>query len=70
MNKKERKAWKKLKGDNEYTNRYINMLKCGGSKDSLDLLKDVDVNLETTKPVEDAFKYFEEKLQSLEDLLN
>lgn len=59
-----------LKGDNEYTNRYINMLKCGGSKDSLDLLKDVDVNLETTKPVEDAFKYFEEKLQSLEDLLN
>lgn len=59
-----------LKGDNEYTNRYINMLKCGGSKDSLDLLKDVDVNLETTKPVEDAFKYFEEKLQALEDLLN
>ena len=59
-----------LKGDKEYTNRYINMLKCGGSKDSLDLLKDVDVNLETTKPVEDAFKYFEEKLQSLEDLLN
>ena len=46
------------------------MLKCGGSKDSLDLLKDVDVNLETTKPVEDAFKYFEEKLQALEDLLN
>lgn len=59
-----------LKGDKEYTNRYINMLKCGGSKDSLDLLKDVDVNLETTKPVEDAFKYFEEKLQALEDLLN
>ena len=59
-----------LKRDKEYTNRYINMLKCGGSKDSLDLLKDVDVNLETTKPVEDAFKYFEEKLQALEDLLN
>lgn len=58
-----------LSGDEKYKKRYIDMLKLGGSKDSLDLLRTVDVDLETDKPVKDAFKYFEEKLDELEKLL-
>lgn len=58
-----------LAGDEEYKKRYIEMLKLGGSKDSLDLLRTVDVDLETDKPVKDAFRYFEEKLDELEELL-
>ncbi len=59
-----------LSGDEEYKKRYIEMLKLGGSKDSLDILRTVDVDLETDKPVKDAFNYFEEKLAELETLLD
>lgn len=59
-----------LSGDEEYKKRYIEMLKLGGSKDSLDLLRSVDVDLETDIPVKEAFKYFEEKLLELEKLIN
>lgn len=59
-----------LSGDEEYKRRYIEMLKLGGSKDSLDLLRSVDVDLETDKPVKDAFKYFEDKIIELENLID
>ncbi len=59
-----------LSGDEEYKKRYIEMLKLGGSKDPLELLRLVDVDLETDKPVKDAFKYFEEKIIELENLVN
>lgn len=59
-----------LSGDEEYKKRYIEMLKLGGSKDPLELLRLADVDLETDKPVKDAFKYFEEKIIELENLVN
>ncbi len=52
-----------------YKEKYINMLKCGGSKDSLDLLRNVGVDLETPKPVEDAFLYYKEKIEELKELI-
>ncbi len=62
-------ATKILSGKSGYVNRYIDMLKQGGAKDSLDLLRSVDVDLETEEPVNDAFLYFEKKLNELEELL-
>lgn len=58
-----------LQGDTNYQEKFVTMLKEGGSKDALDLLREVDVDLETAKPVEDAFSYFAEKLAQLEALV-
>ncbi len=58
-----------LKNDKEYIEKYLEMLSLGGSKDSLELLKMVGVDLETNTPVQEAFNYFEEKLNELENLL-
>lgn len=58
-----------LKGDEEYKEKYINMLKCGGSKDSLDLLRSVGVDLETSTPVDNAFLYYKNKIEELKELL-
>ncbi len=63
-------ANKILNDKGEYTKKYIDMLKAGGSKDSLDLLRSVDVDLETKDPVEDAIKYFENKINELESIVN
>lgn len=54
----------------EYIKKYIDMLKSGGSKDSLDLLRSVEVDLETQEPVEYALKYFEDKITELENIVN
>ena len=51
-----------------YKEKYIDMLKQGCAKKSIDLLKMVEVDLETKKPYETAVKYFEEKMQELENL--
>ncbi len=53
-----------------YVEKYINMLKLGGSKDSLDILRSVDVDLETDTPVKEALKYYEKKIIQLEEILN
>ena len=53
-----------------YVEKYLNMLSLGGSKDSLDLLKMVDVDLETKDPVQNAFDYFGKKIDELEKLLS
>ena len=58
-----------LKGDEGYKEKYINMLKCGGSKDSLDLLRSVGVDLETSTPVDNAFLYYKNKIEELKELL-
>ena len=62
-------ANKILNNENEYVDKYLNMLSLGGSKDSLDLLRLVDVDLESSTSVQNAFKYFEEKINQLEELL-
>ncbi len=52
-----------------YIDRYKEMLSLGGSKDSLTLLKMVDVDLEKEETYRVAFKYFEDKLNELENLV-
>ena len=49
--------------------KYLNMLSLGGSKDSLTLLKMVDVDLEKEETYEQAFKYFEKNLKQLKNLI-
>ncbi len=53
-----------------YVEKYINMLSMGGSKDSLSLLRSVDVDLEKEETYEDAFKYFENKLNEMKALID
>ena len=59
-----------LAGKEGYVQKYINMLSKGGSKDSLSLLRMVDVDLEKEETYEIAFKYFEKKLNELKNILN
>ena len=51
-----------------YKEKYIDMLKQGCMKKSIDLLKMVDVDLETEKPYEITLQYFKEKMRQLESL--
>lgn len=62
-------ASKILSGEEGYVQRYINMLSQGGSKDSLSLLKSVDVDLEKPETYEEAFKYFAKNLNELKNLI-
>ncbi len=62
-------ASKILSGEEGYVDRYINMLSQGGSKDSLTLLKMVDVDLEKEETYEKAFEYFRKNLEELKNLL-
>lgn len=62
-------ASKILSGEEGYVEKYINMLSQGGSKDSLSLLKSVDVDLEKEETYEEAFKYFEKNLNELKKLI-
>ena len=62
-------ASKILSEEPGYIEKYINMLSMGGSKDSLSLLKMVDVDLEKEETYEEAFKYFEKNLEELKKLI-
>ncbi len=62
-------ASKILSGEKGYVEKYINMLSQGGAKDSLTLLKSVDVDLEKEETYNIAFKYFEKNLNELKSLL-
>lgn len=62
-------ATKILSGEEGYVERYINMLSQGGAKDSLSLLRSVDVDLEKEETYEQAFKYFEKNLNELKNLI-
>lgn len=62
-------ARKILAKEEGYVERYIEMLKKGGSIKSLDLLRTVDVDLESKAPVENAFAYYKEKLDELEKII-
>ena len=56
-------ASKILKGEPGFVEKYIDMLKQGCSKKSIELLKMVDVDLESTKPYEDAIQFYNEKIE-------
>ncbi len=58
-----------LKQEPGFTEKYIEMLKQGCSKKSIELLKMVEVDLETSKPYEDAIHFYDEKRQELEHLI-
>lgn len=62
-------AQKILSNEKGYVERYLNMLKKGGSEKSLDLLRSVDVDLETKTPIENAFKYYNDKIDELEEII-
>lgn len=62
-------ASKILSGEEGYVEKYINMLSQGGAKDSLSLLRMVDVDLEKEETYEKAFKYFEKNLKELKNLI-
>ncbi len=62
-------ASKILSGEEGYVERYINMLSLGGSKDSLALLRMVDVDLEKEETYEIAFKYFQKNLNELKNIV-
>ena len=54
-----------LKKEDGALERYLNFLKSGCSKDPLDILHDAGVQLESGKPVVEALKVFESKLEEL-----
>ena len=62
-------ASKILKGEPGYVEKYKKMLRLGGSKGSLELLKMVDVDLEKEETYEIAFNYFKDKLEELKKLI-
>ena len=58
-----------IKNGIPYIEKYMNMLKQGRSKKSIDLLKMVDVGLETKEVYEDAINFYDEKIKELEELI-
>lgn len=49
--------------------KYLNFLQSGCSKYSLDLLADAGVNLREKEPIQNALKFFAERLKELEELI-
>ena len=62
-------ANKILSGEPGYVEKYKNMLSLGRTKDSIELLKMVDVDLENAETYRLAFKYYEDSLNKLKELL-
>lgn len=50
--------------------RYIEFLKSGSSDYPIEVLKKAGVDMTSSKPIEDACKVFEEKLNEMENLLS
>jgi len=61
-------ASKILSGEEGYVDKYKEMLKQGCTKKSIELLKMVDVDLETKKPYEDAIEFYKNKIEELKKL--
>lgn len=58
-----------LAKENGFVEKYIEMLKQGGSKKSLELLKMVEIDLEKSKPYEDAILFYQTKIEELKKIL-
>ena len=58
-----------IKQGEPYVKRYIEMLKQGCSKKSIELLKMVDVDLESKETYKDAIKFYKQKTEELEKLI-
>lgn len=53
-----------------FIEKYIEMLKQGKTKKSIELLKMVDIDMEDTKCYEEAIKFYESKINELEEYVN
>ena len=62
-------ATKILKQGESFVRKYIEMLKQGCSKKSIDLLKMVDVDLESKEVYKDAINFYHEKMEKLKELI-
>ncbi len=62
-------ATKILKQGEPFVRKYIEMLKQGCSKKSIDLLKMVDVDLESREVYNDAINFYHEKMEELKELI-
>ena len=58
-----------LDGDEETKEKYLEFLSSGGNNYPLEILKKVDVDMTTSKPVEEALSMFEDKLNELKELI-
>lgn len=58
-----------LKGNEEASKAYLELLKSGGSKYPLELLKEAGVDMTTKVPVEKALAMFEDKLSELKNII-
>ena len=63
-------ASKILSGEEGYVDKYKEMLKQGCNLKSIDLLKMVDVDLESKKPYEDAIEFFKKNMEELKAIKN
>lgn len=62
-------ATKILNKEPNFVEKYISMLKQGCSKKSIDLLKMVDVDLESNNTYKEAINFYSKKIKELEELL-
>lgn len=58
----------KLIEDKTYYKKYIHFLKNGSNKKPIEILKEIDIDLTTTKPFEDAFKYITKQYNEYKSL--
>lgn len=58
-----------LAGEEGLVEKYINMLKMGGSKKSLDILKTVGIDLEDSRTYENALEFYKKDIEKLEELI-
>lgn len=58
-----------LSGEEGLVEKYINMLKMGESKKSLDILKTVGIDLEDSRTYENALKFYKNDIEKLEELI-
>ena len=58
-----------LEKEESFVEKYIEMLKQGCAKKSIDLLKMVDVNLEEKKVYKNAVSFYNKKIEELENLI-
>lgn len=58
-----------LAGEEGSVEEYINMLKMGGSKKSLDILKTVGIDLEDSRTYENALEFYKNDIEKLEELI-
>lgn len=58
-----------LDGDEKTKENYLEFLSSGGNNYPLEILKKVDVDMTTSKPIEEALSMFEDKLKELKELI-